>query len=71
MGFGIVGTHSNHGRIGGTEAGQVFLKTTSFDGAAAGEITGIEVEHQPFALEVGQIQPSRYGFTIGCWRNAG
>ena len=46
---------------------QVLLEAAGFEGAAAGEIAGIEIQHQPAALEGGQVQAAvdRFALLIG------
>jgi hypothetical protein len=47
------------------EGGEIVLKSTGFQGAATGEITRIEIEHQPAAAEISQPQMRGHGLHGG------
>jgi hypothetical protein len=48
----VIGADTNHLGTKPMELLQIALKTARFEGAAAGEILGIEVKRQPSTLEV-------------------
>ena len=70
MGVGVIGTDTYNRCASGLEGGKITLEATGLQGATAGEIPGIEVEHQPAATESGQFKPGLHYLPLASWCDA-